>query len=278
MKRAGASSVDRLLAVVEVLVVYGAIVGLFMLLSRPTLSALQSQWFGRGAVVQYAASGLILVALLAISGPSLAAYGLALKDWRRDLLITARGFIPIFLLGIALSWINWEQWMGSVVISLLEVALLIWLVNLLHPAKGKRLGLAINACAILGWSTAEKSGGAGIFPALRNVLIVYLLVAPVEEVLFRGYIQSRLNRAFGRPYQTGGVRWGWGLVFTSLLFGVWHVVIPLRNPVWPHALWTFFAGLIFGYLRERSEGIVVPSLLHGVMNYGPQALIYELFF
>jgi membrane protease YdiL (CAAX protease family) len=109
-------------------------------------------------------------------------------------------------------------------------------------------------------------------------VIAYLVIAPVEELLFRGYIQSRLNRAFGRPYRTGGIAWGWGLILTALLFGVWHVAVPLKPPIWPHALWTLFSGLLFGYLRERSDGIITPSLLHGVMNYGPQALIYELLF
>jgi membrane protease YdiL (CAAX protease family) len=46
---------------------------------------------------------------------------------------------------------------------------------------------------------------------------------------------------------------------------------------WPHVLWTMFAGLIFGFVREKSEGIIAPVILHGIMNYGPQAILFYLF-
>jgi membrane protease YdiL (CAAX protease family) len=103
----------------------------------------------------------------------------------------------------------------------------------------------------------------------------YLLVAPAEEALFRGCIQSRLNLAFGCPFSTWGIRWGCGLLISSLLFGVWH--LALNPSAGPQALWTFFAGLIFGIVREKSGSITAPALLHGVLNYGPQALLYDLF-
>ena len=42
-------------------------------------------------------------------------------------------------------------------------------------------------------------------------LIYYLLFVGLgEELLFRGYIQSRLNEAWGRPFQFYGVPWAWG--------------------------------------------------------------------
>ena len=44
-----------------------------------------------------------------------------------------------------------------------------------------------------------------------------------EEVLFRGYIQGRLNKMFGRPFNILGVRFGWGLIITSVIFGGGHV-------------------------------------------------------
>jgi membrane protease YdiL (CAAX protease family) len=37
------------------------------------------------------------------------------------------------------------------------------------------------------------------------------------------------------------------------------------------------AGLIFGLAREKSEGILAPTILHGIMNYGPQAALFDLF-
>jgi membrane protease YdiL (CAAX protease family) len=95
-----------------------------------------------------------------------------------------------------------------------------------------------------------------------------------EELLFRGYIQSRLNEAFGKPFQFYGVHWGWGILITSLLFGFMHVVntgslvIGHWQPTWWWGFWTFFSGFVFGFVREKTGSIVAPALLHGL----PQAI------
>ena len=44
-----------------------------------------------------------------------------------------------------------------------------------------------------------------------------LFVGFGEENLYRGYMQSRLNEAFGRPYRFFGVPFGWGVFVTALL-------------------------------------------------------------
>ena len=98
----------------------------------------------------------------------------------------------------------------------------------------------------------------------------FVFAGPAQETVFRGYIQSRLN-TIGRPYQFFGVTWGWGLVASALFFGVWHVVAPFTlhgtfDLAWPHGLWTFGAGLLFGFVREKTGGIVASALLHGVLN------------
>jgi hypothetical protein len=44
--------------------------------------------------------------------------------------------------------------------------------------------------------------------------------------MFRGYIQSRLNTAFGRPFRLWGVPWGWGLVITAREWTAFHFPDP----------------------------------------------------
>jgi uncharacterized protein len=94
-----------------------------------------------------------------------------------------------------------------------------------------------------------------------------------EEILFRGYIQSRLNASFGRPFRLMGVHWGWGLIIASVLFGIMHFINPY-NPyqIW-WAFWTFFSGLLFGLIREKTGSILAPAIVHGT----PRALA-ALFF
>jgi membrane protease YdiL (CAAX protease family) len=109
------------------------------------------------------------------------------------------------------------------------------------------------------------------------IIYFYLFVALSEETLFRGYIQSRLNSVFGRPKRFLGVNWGWGLIISSVFFGLWHLGWKSGMLEWPHVLWTMFAGLIFGFVREKSESVIAPALLHGIMNYGPQAILFYIF-
>jgi membrane protease YdiL (CAAX protease family) len=104
-----------------------------------------------------------------------------------------------------------------------------------------------------------------------------MFVALSEEIFFRGYIQSRLNSVFGRPRHFFGIQWGWGLIISSVLFGLWHCAWKPEILEWPHVLWTMLAGLIFGIVREKSEGVFAPAILHGIMNYGPQAILLYLF-
>jgi membrane protease YdiL (CAAX protease family) len=42
------------------------------------------------------------------------------------------------------------------------------------------------------------------------------------------------------------------------------------NPQWGWVLWTFFGGFVFSYLRQKTNGILAPAVVHGL----PQALVY----
>jgi hypothetical protein len=108
--------------------------------------------------------------------------------------------------------------------------------------------------------------GRELKPALppnfgRLLLEQLLLVGLPEEFFFRGYLQTQLNRALGRPYQLLGARWGMGLPIAALLFGLCHLidgdVTRLRVVLF---------GLFAGWLRERTDTILVPAAYHGLSN------------
>jgi len=99
-------------------------------------------------------------------------------------------------------------------------------------------------------------------PDFLNLLLTHLIIIGLsEEVFFRGYLQTEMNRSFGRPYEIWGARVGWGLVAASLLFGLCHVIhgdlARLR---------VAFFGLFAGWLRERTGGVAVPAAYHGMAN------------
>jgi membrane protease YdiL (CAAX protease family) len=91
-----------------------------------------------------------------------------------------------------------------------------------------------------------------------------------EEIFFRGFIQSRLNEAFGRPWRILGMRFGIGLVISSLLFGLIHALNTVNyfhgqfNFAWNWAAANFFSGLFFGALRERRQSILPGAIVHGI--------------
>ena len=91
-----------------------------------------------------------------------------------------------------------------------------------------------------------------------------------EEFVWRGYVQSRLNQAFGRPWTFFGVQCGPGLLIASLLFGLLHAfntydpAAGQYHLAWGWALWTVFSGLLFGLIREKTGSLLACGIAHGL--------------
>lgn len=88
---------------------------------------------------------------------------------------------------------------------------------------------------------------------LKMVLMQLFVVALPEEFFFRGYFQTILRRKY-TPFVA--------IPVTSLLFAFSHSVIALQW--WHFAI--FFPSLVFGWLREKTGGLVAPILFHAVSN------------
>ncbi len=94
-----------------------------------------------------------------------------------------------------------------------------------------------------------------------------------EEVLFRGYVQSRLNGVFGKPWKLVGVEFGPGLLLATLLFGFVHLLNPFdyfggeQSLAWPHFIATA-STLYYGFLRERTGSVLAPAIVHALTNIG----------
>jgi len=96
------------------------------------------------------------------------------------------------------------------------------------------------------------------------LLLLYHLacVALPEEVFYRGYMQSRLNEAFPGGVTLFSGRLGVGWLYTTVLFALGHYFIDFRLDT----LATFFPGLVFGWLRERTGSVVASTIFHALCN------------
>lgn len=259
---------SRITAVIEVVGVFILVALVFRGILASPLGAWESQALRRH-FVEY---GLVLalpLVLLAVTRRGFKGYGISFLDLGYQLNVAAIGFIPVFGVSAMLHFVGWQGWGQVLLVSAVEAVALVVLAWLLRKklAVGQMGALSIPILPRAGFNLEAVAG-----ELVLGVVYSLVFVALSEEVLFRGYIQSRLNEAFGRPHRFFGVNWGWGVIIASLLFGLWHVLNPF-NPfvgkfalAWQWGLWTFFAGLILGYVRERTSSVLASAILHGVIN------------
>lgn len=89
-----------------------------------------------------------------------------------------------------------------------------------------------------------------------------LVVALPEEAFFRGYLQTRLDAAWGKRTKFLGAEIGLGWLVSAIIFAVGHL---LTTPM-PARLAVFFPALLFGWLRARTGGIGAGVLFHALCN------------
>lgn len=121
-------------------------------------------------------------------------------------------------------------------------------------------------------STPVEAGLAEVIAANPSVAIVVgvlsvVLIAPAEELLFRGAIQGRFRERFGvLPAVLGA----------SLLFAGWHL-LNFGDSVLGAVLASAVVGtvsLLWGYAYERTGNFAVPVLTHGLYNMTLMTITY----
>ncbi len=143
-------------------------------------------------------------------------------------------------------------------------------------------GFIAYLCVLLGWSPPGEADPARI---VGDFLWYLVMVGFAEELFFRGYVQSRLNEAFTREYNSLlGFRCTWhqGTLITAVFyFGLPHVLTDV-NPLtgkFGISLQTLliaasacFLGLIFGVMREKTGNIILPTVTHFSVVYSTFSL------
>lgn len=93
------------------------------------------------------------------------------------------------------------------------------------------------------------------------ILIVFAFVAPVEELVFRGFIQKGGENSFGKLN---------GLLMASVLFGLSHLIWDPQS-----AVTGFVLGLVLGYVWQKTDGnTTATTVTHGIYNAAFWILLY----
>jgi membrane protease YdiL (CAAX protease family) len=150
-----------------------------------------------------------------------------------------------------------SSWWRAVRINLILVGIIIvpWLVGYhLYYTYGSRF-----------LPLPTPAPGSGLPDALGTLILFQLFfVAVPEEFFYRGYFQTRLNEVFPRRWLVFGVPMGWGPVIACVFFAAGHSIVLFQ---WWHFA-TFFPGMLFAWLREKTDGVIAGALFHALCNIG----------
>ena len=121
------------------------------------------------------------------------------------------------------------------------------------------LSLAIAVVpALCGFSLVGQHSDFSWFRIVYHFLFYFLVVGPVEELIFRVYVQDTLTSFFiKRKYL--------GVILAALLFGLSHLI----NGSFVQVLFTFGIGLVFGTCRYKIRDCKYPGLAvgHGLYDF-----------
>jgi membrane protease YdiL (CAAX protease family) len=275
---------SKLLAVLEIIVTYLVL----RLLGLALYSTGIVQWENDTLGWSYTAEALFIAVpalVIWLARRRWADYGVTLADWPTNLDIGIKAYLVRFIsvgaLGVVLSLgIGYTSLKGGAIIAFAELAAIVLMIWVLQRQK----------TVVSGKTNLIVTGLILLFPILFGLAMNRLTVIVVstviwqffsgfgEEFVWRGYVQSRLNQAFGRPFRWFGIQFGAGLIITSILFGFFHAfntydsAIGLASLSWGWALFTTFSGLLFGILREKTGSLLAPGIAHGLPDAVGEAL------
>lgn len=258
----GRSTRGRFVAVLEVIAVLAGTLWLVGFVASSAMASRQWAVLGR-PYLEYLTLMLVPLAVLVVSRRRLKEYGVSADRLQSSVHGALVCMVPYAVAHALLLAASGGAILHAAVNAGLALAVLIYSARVLPDAEPAPLILCMVAPAII-------VSPDFLIGAISAVVFHTVFLGLGEEVLFRGYIQSRLNRAFGRSWNYRGVSFGWGLPIAAVLFGVFHVLnlpqlyVGELDLKWGFGASTVAWGLFFGYLREWSGSVVAPALVHGV--------------
>ena len=156
-----------------------------------------------------------------------------------------RGVGPLWLRVLLLAIVNLcNAAVALVAMKITGIRADIDMKNLKQFAIGAVIALSLSLVlafipALCGFSLVGSHKDFSWFGVIYPFLNYFLMIGPVEELVFRVYIQETMISFFGRKKYLG-------VIIAAFLFGLWHLI----NGSWLQVLFTFGIGLVFGSCKH----------------------------
>ena len=132
------------------------------------------------------------------------------------------------------------------------------------------LAAGLLCCAYSVFTTRNAQGPPPLLglQLAVGIPIAFVIMSPFQEFFFRGWLQPRFEKAFGK----------WiGLLVTALCFALWHYCPPFEisqsgAAIRLTSVYGFLAlvglGLVWGYVFQRTRNIIAPWIAHTLAIIG----------
>ncbi len=199
----------------------------------------QFERLGASAELHRYVSGILMfvipLAIIWLAGRDWASYGITLKNWRYNLQVGLDGYLVKLIpwiggYGLIIYLGTSHSSAAGAVILVVAYAAATWVMLGVMARRdptgrhGSLSNLAVIGALLLVPIVVGALAHHLTPTGVSTVLWLFVFTGFGEELLFRGYIQSTVNREFGRPWKMKGVQFGVGLVVSSLLFGASHLL------------------------------------------------------
>ena len=170
--------------------------------------------------------GIGMYIMMKRSGYPLETYGFTLKGWKGALIESALYTIPLLLVLIVLKWV------------------------LIHTVS------QFSHLTLFHISPALKPGEHVSHLEGAILVIAYAFFVPVQEMVFRGAIQSSLEK-----FLTGKNRTTFAIFVSNIPFAMIHFHLSLILVVL-----VYFFGLSWGWMYSRQKTLVAPMFSHFIVG------------
>ncbi len=224
--------------------------------------------------------------ILALCKRSFVAYGLTLAGWRDNLKLGL--FVGLLLVGGAglLAVIGVRHEPGrrfptmteGIVYGLAALLAVLLLPLLLKKQRVLWDRIPTTLCLLLLFGLLSSPLIIAVIfnrPVAHTLFYCLWLIFGAgcgEEIFYRGYLQSRINETFGRPFHFLQAQFGIGLLISSLLFGFLHTLNPVDyfhhrfTFAWGFGIANVATGLLYGILREATGGVLAGAATHAILD------------